>query len=206
MSACRVRAVAAGVRLEEGDRRTVMGRRVLVRQYIRIWHAGRPNRTRASSGALRLASRRTPLRCASRRSDGVSLATSNRPGRHVFPLRSSRRAARAACLIRAARPLRRRCAAARFHRRRRPRHDSNGRAVRAPSSVVHRAVAATSTVSASDGRYVLTVARAGRRDRVTLLARRIGYEPWQRCPSISRATPCASTSRSPRPRRRSRRW
>ena len=36
------------------------------------------------------------------------------------------------------------------------------------------------TSSASDGRYALTVARASSSDRVTLLARRSGYEPWQR--------------------------
>jgi Ca-activated chloride channel family protein len=36
------------------------------------------------------------------------------------------------------------------------------------------------TQSASDGRYALTVARTGSRDRVTLLARHVGYEPWQR--------------------------
>ena len=55
---------------------------------------------------------------------------------------------------------------------------SNGRAV--PGASLSIAGRATSTVSASDGRYTLTVARAGRSDRVTLLARRIGYEPWQR--------------------------
>jgi Ca-activated chloride channel family protein len=38
----------------------------------------------------------------------------------------------------------------------------------------------TSTNSTSDGRYALTVARASSRDRVTLLARSIGYERWQR--------------------------
>ena len=55
---------------------------------------------------------------------------------------------------------------------------SNGRAVAGVSvSVAGRA---TSTTSASDGRYALTVARAGQRDRVTLLARAIGYQPWQR--------------------------
>jgi hypothetical protein len=55
---------------------------------------------------------------------------------------------------------------------------SNGRAVQGVSiSVAGRA---TSTTSASDGRYALTVARAGQRDRVTLLARAIGYQPWQR--------------------------
>ena len=55
---------------------------------------------------------------------------------------------------------------------------SNGRAVAGVSvSVAGRA---TSTISANDGRYALTVARAGQRDRVTLLARAIGYQPWQR--------------------------
>jgi Ca-activated chloride channel family protein len=34
--------------------------------------------------------------------------------------------------------------------------------------------------SATDGRYAITVARAGERDRVTLVARAIGYERWQR--------------------------
>jgi Ca-activated chloride channel family protein len=38
----------------------------------------------------------------------------------------------------------------------------------------------SSTLSASDGRYALTVPRTAARDRVTILARRIGYEPWQR--------------------------
>ena len=60
---------------------------------------------------------------------------------------------------------------------------SNGRAVQGVSvSVAGRA---TSTVSTSDGRYVLTIARAGRRDRVTLLARRFGYEPWQRAVDLA---------------------
>ena len=36
------------------------------------------------------------------------------------------------------------------------------------------------TRSARDGRYALTVARASSRDRVTMLARHVGYEPWQR--------------------------
>ena len=36
------------------------------------------------------------------------------------------------------------------------------------------------TRSASDGRYALTVARTSSRDRVTVLARHTGYEPWQR--------------------------
>jgi Ca-activated chloride channel family protein len=55
---------------------------------------------------------------------------------------------------------------------------SNGRAVQGASiSVAGRA---TSTISASDGRYALTITRAGHRDRVTLLARSIGYQPWQR--------------------------
>ncbi|MFL5618194.1 MAG: von Willebrand factor type A domain-containing protein [Gemmatimonadaceae bacterium] len=55
---------------------------------------------------------------------------------------------------------------------------SNGRAVQGVSvSVAGRA---TSTISANDGRYALTVARASQRDRVTLLARSIGYQPWQR--------------------------
>ena len=34
-------------------------------------------------------------------------------------------------------------------------------------------------VSAADGRYVLTVARSSESERITLLARRTGYEPWQ---------------------------
>jgi Ca-activated chloride channel family protein len=55
---------------------------------------------------------------------------------------------------------------------------SNGRAV--PGVSVSVAGRATSTTSANDGRYTLTVARAGQRDRVTLLARAIGYQPWQR--------------------------
>jgi len=38
---------------------------------------------------------------------------------------------------------------------------------------------AASTVSAADGRYALTVARSSESERITLLARRIGYEPWQ---------------------------
>ena len=44
---------------------------------------------------------------------------------------------------------------------------------------------ATSAISASDGRYALTVARAARRDRVTLLARRIGYVPVQRAVDLA---------------------
>jgi Ca-activated chloride channel homolog len=60
---------------------------------------------------------------------------------------------------------------------------SNGRAV--PGVSVSVAGRATSTMSTSDGRYVLTVARAGRRDRVTLLARRVGYEPWQRAVDLA---------------------
>ncbi|HEU4720284.1 MAG TPA: von Willebrand factor type A domain-containing protein [Gemmatimonadaceae bacterium] len=44
-------------------------------------------------------------------------------------------------------------------------------------SVAGRRIA---THSASDGRYALTVTRAASRDRVTLLARHLGYEPWQR--------------------------
>jgi len=55
---------------------------------------------------------------------------------------------------------------------------SNGRAVQ--DVAVSIAGRATSTMSASDGHYALTVARTSRRDRVTLLARRIGYERWQR--------------------------
>jgi Ca-activated chloride channel family protein len=55
---------------------------------------------------------------------------------------------------------------------------SNGRAV--PGVSVSVAGRATSTTSASDGRYALTVARASQRDRVTLLARAIGDQPWQR--------------------------
>jgi Ca-activated chloride channel family protein len=55
---------------------------------------------------------------------------------------------------------------------------SNGRAV--AGVTVSIAGRSTSTTSASDGRYALTVARAGSRDRVTLLARSIGYERWQR--------------------------
>src|SRR6478672_13313240 len=38
---------------------------------------------------------------------------------------------------------------------------------------------AASTVSAADGRYALTVARSSESERITLLARHIGYEPWQ---------------------------
>jgi Ca-activated chloride channel homolog len=55
---------------------------------------------------------------------------------------------------------------------------ASGRGV--PGVSVSVAGRATSTTSAADGRYALTVARAGRRDRVTLLARAIGYQPWQR--------------------------
>ena len=36
------------------------------------------------------------------------------------------------------------------------------------------------TRSAGDGRYALTVTRASSRDRVTMLARHVGFEPWQR--------------------------
>ena len=38
----------------------------------------------------------------------------------------------------------------------------------------------TRTQSAVDGRYTLTVARSGAGERITLLARHIGHEPWQR--------------------------
>ncbi|HEX7940926.1 MAG TPA: von Willebrand factor type A domain-containing protein, partial [Gemmatimonadaceae bacterium] len=38
---------------------------------------------------------------------------------------------------------------------------------------------AARAVSAADGRYAITVARASESERVTLLARRSGYEPWQ---------------------------
>ena len=55
---------------------------------------------------------------------------------------------------------------------------SNGRAV--PGTTVSVAGRATSALSASDGRYALTVRRTAPRDRVTLLARRIGFERWQR--------------------------
>jgi len=55
---------------------------------------------------------------------------------------------------------------------------SNGRAV--SGATVSVAGRATSTISASDGRYALTVSRAGQRDRVTLIARRIGFLPSQR--------------------------
>jgi Ca-activated chloride channel family protein len=40
------------------------------------------------------------------------------------------------------------------------------------------------TRSAADGRYALTIPRAGDGDRVTLLARRVGYEPWQRAVAL----------------------
>jgi Ca-activated chloride channel homolog len=60
---------------------------------------------------------------------------------------------------------------------------SSGRAVQGVTiSVAGRA---TSTSSASDGRYALTVERAGRRDRVTLLARRVGYAPVQRAVDLA---------------------
>jgi Ca-activated chloride channel family protein len=60
---------------------------------------------------------------------------------------------------------------------------SSGRAVQGVTiSIAGRA---TSTLSGSDGRYSLTVARAGRRDRVTLLARRIGYVPLQRAVDLA---------------------
>jgi len=38
---------------------------------------------------------------------------------------------------------------------------------------------AARAVSAVDGRYAITVARSGESERITLLARRSGYEPWQ---------------------------
>ena len=81
---------------------------------------------------------------------------------------------------------------------------SNGRAV--PGVTITIAGRATSTISASDGRYALVVARAGQRDRVTLLARRIGYRAVAASRSTSRATPCAWTSCSRRRQSRSRRW
>jgi Ca-activated chloride channel family protein len=55
---------------------------------------------------------------------------------------------------------------------------SNGRAVSGASiSVAGREASA---ISSADGRYALTVARTAARDRVTLIARRIGFERWQR--------------------------
>jgi Ca-activated chloride channel family protein len=44
------------------------------------------------------------------------------------------------------------------------------------------------TQSANDGRYALTVTRTGARDRITLLARRIGYESWQRAVDLTADT------------------
>ena len=55
---------------------------------------------------------------------------------------------------------------------------ASGRSV--PGVTISVAGRPASTTSAGDGRYALTVAHAGRRDRVTLLARAIGYQPWQR--------------------------
>jgi Ca-activated chloride channel family protein len=55
---------------------------------------------------------------------------------------------------------------------------SNGRAV--PGAAVSVAGREASTLSAGDGRYALTVRRTAERDRVTLIARRIGFERWQR--------------------------
>jgi Ca-activated chloride channel homolog len=55
---------------------------------------------------------------------------------------------------------------------------SNGRAV--AGVTVSVAGRTSSTTSTGDGRYAITVTRAGNRDRVTLLARCIGYERWQR--------------------------
>ena len=43
---------------------------------------------------------------------------------------------------------------------------------------------ANRTVSAPDGRYALTVARSSESERITLLARRSGYEPWQRAATL----------------------
>ncbi|PYP77084.1 MAG: hypothetical protein DMD35_16275 [Gemmatimonadetes bacterium] len=60
---------------------------------------------------------------------------------------------------------------------------SNGRAVQGVSvSVAGRQ---TSAISRSDGGYSITVERAGARDRVTLLARCIGFQPWQRAVDLS---------------------
>src|SRR5690242_18090555 len=38
---------------------------------------------------------------------------------------------------------------------------------------------AARAVSAADGRYAISVARTSESERITLLARRTGYEPWQ---------------------------
>lgn len=54
---------------------------------------------------------------------------------------------------------------------------SNGRAV--SGATVSLAGRETSAISAADGRYALTVRRTAARDRVTLIARRIGFERWQ---------------------------
>jgi Ca-activated chloride channel homolog len=48
------------------------------------------------------------------------------------------------------------------------------------SAIVSVAGRQASTRSAGDGRYALTVARTSSSDRVTLLARHVGHEPWQR--------------------------
>ena len=63
---------------------------------------------------------------------------------------------------------------------------SSGRAIQGVTiSIAGRA---TSTISASDGRYALTVTRSSRRDRVTLLARRVGYAPLQRAVDLAADT------------------
>jgi len=63
---------------------------------------------------------------------------------------------------------------------------ANGRPVQGASvSVAGRG---SRTQSAGDGRYSLSVARTGARERITLLARRIGYEPWQRAVDLNRDT------------------
>ena len=49
-----------------------------------------------------------------------------------------------------------------------------------PGATISVAGRASGTQSAGDGRYTLIVARTSPRDRITLLARRIGYTPWQR--------------------------
>ena len=55
---------------------------------------------------------------------------------------------------------------------------ADGRPVQ--GAIVSAAGRQAATRSSSDGRYALTITRASSRDRVTLLARRAGYQPWQR--------------------------
>src|SRR5688572_22160077 len=158
-----------------------MGRRVLVRAIYTNLDAGRPFAARFGSASAHV-TLEDAVRCASRTPTGVSRAP---PTGQVAMSFHVLRAGALLALVASSALLDHSVADAR-------RVDStvvvgrvtsSGRAVQGVTiSVAGRA---TSTISASDGRYALTVERAGRRDRVTLLARRVGYAPVQRAVDLA---------------------